>query len=117
MNVKINEKNQDQNYITRNWEALAGCAWKEYREHGRGALLVGGFNEPGDFIFLPLEVMVSHPLLKDFARFAEEYDPTREVVVIFLRPPHSVRAYRGSMPDRRTPPEMYERQQPVLHEK
>ena len=60
--------------------------------------------------------MVAHPLLNDFARFAEEYDPCREVVVIFLRHPSSVSAYKGGIPERGTPPELYERLKAVLQE-
>jgi hypothetical protein len=102
--------------VAKYWELLAACAWKEYQVHGRGALLVGGFNEPGDFIFLPLEVMVAHPLLKDFAQFAKKYDPSREVAVIFLRQPPTVSAYKGGIPERGTPPELYERLKAVLQE-
>ena len=65
---------------------------------------------------MPLEVMKANPLLSDFARFAEEYDPDQEVVVIFLRPPGSVTAYRGGLPERGTPREMHERLRPIMHE-
>jgi hypothetical protein len=116
MNVKIDEQNQNHSYISENWEALGACAWKEHLAHGRGALLIGGFDEPDDFIYLPLEVLVAHPLLKDYARFAEDYDPSREVVVIFLQQPPSVSAYKGGIPERGTPPQLYKRLKAVLQE-
>ena len=114
--MTISEKTQNHDYISDHWEILAACAWREYQAHGRGALLAGGFNEPGDFIFLPLEVMVAHPLLKGFARFAEEYDPSREIVLIFLQQPPKVTAYKGGIPERGTPPQLYERLKTVLYE-
>lgn len=117
MKDEIRKQTQNHDYINDHWEVLAACAWREYQAHGRGALLLGGFDDPEDSIYIPSDLLRTVPFLEDFARFADEYDPCREVVVIFLRPPHSVSAYRGSMPDQRTPPEMYERLQPVLDEK
>jgi hypothetical protein len=114
--VRIEKHQQNHNYVAKYWEVLAACAWKEYQLNGRGAFLVGGFDEPDDFIYLPLEVLTTYPLLGDFARLAEEYDPSREVVVIFLQHPPSVSAYKGGIPERGTPPELYERLKAVLQE-
>lgn len=113
--MKQTTPTQDYDYIAQHWEILAACAWKEYQAHGRGALLMGGFDDPGDFIYLPLDLMTTMPLLEEFARFAGEYDPRQEVVVIFLRQPPSVSAYKGGVPKRGTPPELYERLGAALH--
>jgi len=83
---------------------------------GRGALVIGAFDDPEDPIFVPLESLSSAPLLEDFARYAEEYNPEQEVVLIFLKSPSGVRAYKGGLPDRGTPPQLYEKLKSVLDE-
>ena len=45
----------------------------------------------------------------DYARMVREYDPRREVVVLFMVPPLSVTAFTGALPDRETPPECCKR--------
>src|ERR1017187_7442919 len=117
MKKTIDQQTQDYKYIDKYWEVLAAIAWNEFQTHGRGGVIVfGSFEGPGDDVYMPLEVMQADPLLSDFARFAEEYDPDREVVVIFLRPPDSVTAYRGGLPERGTPRDMHERLKPIMYE-
>jgi hypothetical protein len=115
MKKRIDQDTQNYNYIDKYWEVLAFLAWKEFHTHGRGGLIVFGLLEgPGDAVYMPLGVMKAEPLLSDFARFAEEYDPDREVVLIFLRPPAPVSAYRGGLSERGTPRAMYERLKPIM---
>jgi hypothetical protein len=112
----IDEKTRDYDYIDKYWEVLAACAWKEYRVHGRGALLCQ-IEEPGEeAVYLPLEMLTAHPHLKEYARMLEKYDPLEEVVLIFLRPPASVSAYKGGLSERGTPRQLYKRIKAVLSE-
>jgi hypothetical protein len=118
MKKGIDQNTQNHNYIDKYWEVLAFVAWNDFHTQGRGAVIVFGSLEgprPGDDVYMPLEVMKANPLLSDLARLAEEYDPDREVVVIFLRPPGSVTAYRGGLSERGTPREMYERLKPIMY--
>ena len=108
------DKSKDYDYIAKYWEVLAACAWREYLACGRGALLVCPTSPGEDAIYLPLEKLASNPLVQELARFDNEYDPRQEVVVIFLRPPQSVSAYKGGIPEGGTPPELYERAKPFL---
>ena len=110
------DQQQNYEYIAQFWEVIAACVWQEYQTHGRGALLVGAFAEPDDPIYLPLEIIQGHPLTKELAMFVEEYDPNNEVVVIFLRRPDSVNAFKGAIPERGTPPQLYERLKAVLRQ-
>ena len=77
---------------------------------------MGTCGDPDDAIYLSAEKLASQPLLKDLARLAEDYNPQTEVAVIFLQPPHSVSAYKGGIQERGTPPELYDRLKPFLHE-
>lgn len=114
--MTVDEKTRDYDYINKYWDVLAACAWKEYRVHGRGALLCQ-IEEPGEeAVYLPLEMLTTHPLLKECARMSKKYDPREEVVLIFLRPPASVSAYKGGLSERGTPPQLYERIKAVLSE-
>lgn len=66
-------------------------------------------DEPIDkTIYVPLD-MLAGPLTAQYAHLSAGYDPRREVVVIFIQPPASVTAYKGSMPGRQTPPEACQR--------
>lgn len=113
--MEIDKGSRDYSYIAKYWELLAACAWREYKTHGRGALLVhidGEVEE--EAIFLPLAMLTTHPRLEGFALLAKAYDPRLEIVVIFLRPPSEVTAHKGSIPEKGTPPELYERIKEVL---
>ena len=117
MEKGIDQHTQNYTYIDKYWEVLAFVTWSDYRTQGRGAVI--GFNSmkgagQGDDVYIPLEVMKASPVLSDLARFAEEYDPDREVVVIFLRPRCSVRAYRGGLSERGTPRAIYERLKHIM---
>jgi hypothetical protein len=101
------------NYIERRWDMLAAIAWKEYRASGRGALLFTQTGEPGeewDCIYLPLEAFEDAPLVKEYCDFVKQYDPTKQLVAIFLIPPDTVSAYSGGLsPERVAPPEAFRR--------
>jgi hypothetical protein len=116
MRAEIGKQAQNHDYISDHWGVLAACAWREYQAHGRGALLLGGFDDPEDSIYIPSDLLRTVPFLEDFARFADEYDPCREVVVIFLGEPPKISAFKGGIPERGTPPALYERLKAVLHE-
>lgn len=99
---------REHDYLNKYWEVLAACAWRECLAHGRGALLVGGFDDPEGCIYLP-SGMMANPLLDGFTRLVDEYDPNQEIVVVIMRPPDMVSAYKGAVPERGTPSELYER--------
>ena len=100
-------------YIDRCWEAIAAVAWKEYMAHGRGALLFTASAESGgewDGIYLPIDLVVGHPLMKEYAEMTRSYDPMKQIVAIFLTPPDYVSAYVGGLtPERISPPEVYKK--------
>ena len=98
-------------YIDRRWEAVAGVAWKEYVAHGRGALLFTPSADSGaewDCIYVPLDLIAGHSLMKEYAEMISSYDPTKQIVAMFLTPPAHVSAYVGGLtPERIAPPEAY----------
>jgi hypothetical protein len=102
-------------FIEQYWEVLAACAWREFKLHGRGALVFGALSEPDDFIYMPLSMLEGEPLMGGFASLAKEYDPMQEVVVILGVPP-SVTAIKGGPLRAGTPPALYERLKEVLEE-
>jgi len=111
-----NNKKEHSDFIARYWEVLAACAWREYQPHGRGALVFGALGEPDDFVYLPLNMMEAEPLMSGFASLCKQYDPEREIVVVFVGVPPSVTALKGGMPERGTPPALYDRLKGVLEE-
>ena len=85
----------DQAYLEKYWEMIAAIAWKEFTVHGRGAVLVQNVGQRDEeAIFLTTQMLAS-PLTAQYALMAAEYDPEREIVVIFMRPASSVSAYKG----------------------
>jgi hypothetical protein len=100
-------------YIDHRWEAVAALAWKEYMAHGRGALVFTSSAKSGgewDAIFLPLDSIADHPLMKEYANLTRSYDPMKQIVAIFLTPPAYVSAYVGGLtPERISPPEAYKK--------
>ena len=110
------ENKERSDFIARYWEVLAACAWREYQLHGRGALVFGALSEPDDFIYMPLIMLEAEPLMVDFASYAKEYDPSQEIVAVILGVPPSVAALKCGMPERGTPPALYERLKEALQE-
>src|SRR5262249_54003404 len=108
------DQQQNYEYIAQFWEVIAACASQEYQTHGRGALLVCAFAETQGTIYLPPEMIQTHPLARALARFAEEYDPNNEVLVIFFRRLDSVNSYKGAWREPGTPPQLYEQLKAVL---
>ena len=108
MNPQANDL--DQAYLEQYWDMIAAIAWKEFKVHGRGAVLVENAGQPKEqSIYLPLKMLAGNPLGHEYAALVREYDPRREVVVIFMRPPCSVSVYNGAMSGRETPPQAYAR--------
>jgi hypothetical protein len=112
---KVNKKRWD--FIAQHWKLLAANAWREYLLHGRGALVFGALGEPDDYVFMSPEVMAAEPVMRDFARFAWGYEPTRHVVLVFLGVPPFVTVMEGGPPAKGSPPALYERLKGVLQEK
>jgi hypothetical protein len=87
--------------------------------HGRGALLFTPSAEIGgefDSIYMPLASFGGHPLLKEYSNLIESYDPTKQIVALFLTPPSCVSAYCGGLtPERLVPPEAYRKVRRVLN--
>jgi hypothetical protein len=85
-------------YIESRWEIVAAVAWKEYLAHRNKALLFTASTDPGgemDCIYLPLDLLEGHPLMKEYSNLVRCYDPTKQIVALFLTPPGRVSAYRG----------------------
>ena len=96
-------------YVAEYWDVIAAIGWKEYTAHGRGAMLVQNFGQPDEnTIYIPLK-MLGVPLTAAYANVVAAYDPSRETVVIVVRSPDSIGAYKGAVPGRATPPQAYER--------
>ena len=111
------EKTNDYDYIAKYWPVLAASAWRDYRTHGRGAMLILGRDAPTEeTYYVPLKMLSGDPLMAPFARFVKEYDPSTEIVAVFLEPPCRVSAYRGGIPERGAPPECFEKIKPALCE-
>ncbi len=105
---------QNEAYLEKYWDLVAAIAWKEFKAHGRGALLVQNIEQPHeDVVFIPLTMLTANPLVHDFAAYVRAYDPRREIVAVFLRR-GLVSAYKGAVAGRETPPEAYRRLSAVL---
>jgi hypothetical protein len=100
-------------YIEMRWEVVAAVAWKGYLHRGRGALLFTSITDPPskwDCIYLPLEVIEGDPLVQGQSKLVRYYDPTRQIVALFLTPPDWVNGYCGGPPPERVmPPECYKK--------
>ncbi len=102
--------NADQCYLDRNWDVVGAMAWQGFLKHGRGTVVVQHAVQPKEqMLFLPLKLLAGNPLCQAFADLARDYDPRREVVVVFVRPLFAITVYKGSLSGRETPPEAHER--------
>jgi len=107
--MPISTKKKDFKYIEKYWEPLAAVAWKEYLDRGRGALIVDFTSDKsGDAVYSSLEELTKTPLYDEGIQMVKDYDPRRQVVLIFLRLPDSVSGYKGGIAEWGTPPEIYE---------
>ena len=95
----------DQAYLEKYWAMIAAIAWKEFTVHGRGALLVQNVGQTDEEAIFLTTRMLASPLTAQYALMAAEYDPEREIVVIFMRPASPVSAYKGAVGGRELPPE------------
>lgn len=92
--------------IYRHADILGAFAWQGYLKHGRGTVVVQNVGDPrSQMVFLSLKMLASNPLCQTLADMARDYNPLREVVVVFIRPPFAITAYTVSG----RPPENYER--------
>jgi hypothetical protein len=100
-------------YLERRWIIVAARAWREYLTNGRGALLFTPSAERAgdwDYVYLPLDLIEGEPLMTEYSTLLTSYDPTKQMVAMFLTPPSLVSAYCGpSTPDLVAPPEAHER--------
>jgi hypothetical protein len=86
--------------IERCWDIVASIAWKEYTTYGRGALLFTQSVESGDdwdCVYLPMVEFEGVPLMREYCDLMKEYDPTEQLVAVFLTAPDCVSAYCGSL--------------------
>ena len=86
--------------IERHWEIVAALAWKGYLAHRRGALLCTRSADPGgewECLYLPLDSIEGHPLMQEYSKLLRSYDPTKQIVAVFLTPPVHVSAYCGGL--------------------
>lgn len=85
---------------------LAAEAWKGYRRHGRGCLVVA-VDDPRAQAATASRLAIAYIAAKDIppfvaaARMAASYRPASEIVVVFMRVGERVRAFRRTP---RTPP-------------
>jgi hypothetical protein len=102
-------KNLQLGYIESQWELVAATAWKEYLEHDRGALCLTPSAELDvdfDAIYMPLDSFDGSSLYSELIEKIENYDPTTQIVALFLTP-GGYTAYCGWLPERLAPPEAY----------
>ncbi len=106
-----------QRFLRAQWKKFAAYAWHKHLSEGRGAVVIdlrnarregAGFNVPSQYV-----AEESRQLAKqggwpdtDVAQVIEEYDPTQDVVFIFLRTNGEISYYQAS--DDPTPPEAFE---------
>jgi len=106
-------------YIERRWEIVAAVAWREYVAHGRGGPLFTTSADPGgewDCIYLPLDLIEGDPLVKEYSNLLRSYDPTKQIIALFLTAPDCVNAYCGGLTaERVAPPDAYKRIRALLN--
>ena len=106
-------------FIRINWPVAAAFAWQQYQKQGRGCLVVDvtKSKEPpqgeshlfgesfGAYVPYRTVRATGDP---DVKRMVKEYDPTKEVVFVFLRLDGGVSSYRLHIRNQPSPPEAYE---------
>ena len=106
-------------FIRINWPTAAAFAWQQYRNQGRGCIVIDVtkaqdpppgeshlFGEtPGAYV--PYKV-VRVTGDDDVKRMVKEYNPRQEVVFVFLRMDGGVSSYRLKIRNQSSPPEAYE---------
>lgn len=66
------------------WDYLALMAYQAYKQHGRGALILAGDRNGADKPPYPYLVPDDNPDMDhDLAEMIDQYDPDREIVVVF----------------------------------
>jgi hypothetical protein len=95
-----------------NWEQLALFAFEKYKENGRGVVFLDRHGQSNDILYdrVDLGYAVYEPGQPDpdAARMIEQYDPTWEIVLQYLRPDGRVRTARiRTAPGQRHPWRIY----------
>lgn len=106
-------------FIRINWPVAAAIAWQQYRQQGRGCIVIDVtqakepppgeshlFGEtPGRYV--PYKVVRASDDA-DVQRMVKSYNPRQEVVFVFLRTDGGVSSYRLHIHGQPSPPEAYE---------
>ncbi len=106
-------------FIRINWPVAAAFAWQQYREQGRGCIVIDvtkAKDPPLGESHLFGEILgayVPYPIVRvtgdaDVKRMVRDYDPRLEVVFVFLRVDGGVSSYRLHIRNQPSPPEAYE---------
>lgn len=106
-------------FIKINWPVAAAFAWQQYQKQGRGCLVVDvaqSKDPPRGASYLFGESQAAYVPYRgvrmtgdpDVKRMVKEYDPTKEVIFVFLRLDGGMSSYRVSIPNQPSPREAYE---------
>lgn len=106
-------------FIRTNWPVAAAFAWQQYQKQGRGCLVIDVTKAkdppPGESYLLGETYAAYMPYRgvratgdPDVKRMVKEYDPSKEVVFVFLRWDGGMSGYRLHIRNQPSPPEAYE---------
>ena len=104
-------------YIRHNWLLLAAEAWRGFREHGRGAILIDlnhGMAPVACYRTRLSDVLSSAWPSVRIARQIRHYNPRREAIFLVLRDDDTITTYRLAGRGM-SPPDAYERLRRAPH--
>jgi hypothetical protein len=106
-------------FIRINWPIAAAFAWQQYRQQGRGCIVIDVAQAkdppPGESHLFgeTLGAYIPYKIVRvtgdaDVKRMVKKYNPRLEVVFVFLREDGGVSSYRLYIHNQPSPPEAYE---------
>ena len=115
--LALDTPDQHETFIRQQWAKLAAFAWEKYNREGRGAVVVdlrhatveaGSINVPTVYVAEGSERLSRRGGWPnaEIAEVIRDYDPTQDVIFLFLRLDGDVFHYNVS--DDLTPPAAYE---------
>ena len=115
--LALDTPDQHGTFIRTQWPSFAAFAWEKYQSEGRGAIVIdlrhATVNGPSINVPVIYVAEGSDPFIRrggwpneEVKEVIRDYDPTQDVIFIFLRLDGDVFHYNVS--DELTPPEAYE---------
>ncbi len=106
-------------FIRTNWPVAAAFAWQQYQKQGRGCLVIDVTKSkdppPGESYLFGESFAAYMPYRgvratgdPDVKRMVKAYDPTKEVVFVFLRLDKGMSSYRLQIRNQLSPPQAFE---------